>query len=314
MSAFPPARRAAEAWLDRVAARRGFDRAAARRSSGRSAADAGDALAREVERRMAERLELVRHEPARILDVGCGAGASAATLRARYPRAEIVLADFAAAAYARARVAPSLAGRLRSAFGVARERFVCADMDALPLATGSCAMLWSNLALAWSPQPAATLAEWHRVLAVGGLLMFATYGPDTLRELRAAAAAADDAPHVHPFADMHDLGDALVAAGFADPVMDADRLTLTYARPEDLERELRASGQGNAHAQRRRTLTGRRRWEQIRAAWAPDPHGGRWPATFEIVYGHAWKAAPRKLADGRAIIRMDRAPRFRKPD
>jgi malonyl-CoA O-methyltransferase len=304
-SAVSPPQHAADAWLDRAAARRWFERAAA---------GADDPLAREVERRMASRLELVRNEPARILDVGGGAGAGVEALRARYPRADIVIADFAAAPLGRSRAAPSLRARLRSVLGGARAHPVCADMDALPLAAGSCGMVWSNLALAWSPAPAATLVEWHRVLAVGGLLMFSTYGPDTLRELRAAAALADDSPHVHPFVDMHDLGDALAAGGFADPVMDADRLTVTYARPEELVRDLRASGQRNAHVRRRRTLTGRARWRRIRAAWAPDPRDGRWPATFEIVYGHAWKAAPRKLADGRAIIRVERSAGARKAD
>jgi malonyl-CoA O-methyltransferase len=294
-----------DAWLDRVAARRWFERAAA---------GAEDPVAREVEGRMASRLELVKHAPARIVDVGCGAGASSALLRGRYPGAEIVLADFAAAPLARARRAPSLAARLRAAFGAAREHFVCADMDALPFASGACGMLWSNLALAWAPDPATTLREWHRVLEVGGLLMFTSYGPDTLKELRAAFAGADDAPHVHPFVDMHDLGDALVASGFADPVMDMELLTVTYARPEELFRDLRATGQRNAHRRRRRSVGGRSRWQRMRAAYAALARDGRVPATFEIVYGHAWKAAPRTLADGRAIIRVDRTPRTRKPD
>jgi len=292
-----------DAWLDRTAARRWFERAAAE-----------DPVAREVERRMASRLDLVKHAPARIVDVGAGAGASIAFLRERYPGADLVLVDFARAPLARAQGAPSLVARLRSAFGAAREHVVCGDMDALPLAGGTCGMLWSNLALAWARDPAATLREWHRVLEVGGLLMFTSYGPDTLKELRAAFAAADTAPHVHPFVDMHDLGDALVAAGFADPVMDMDLLTVTYARPEDLFRDLRATGQRDAHVRRRRTLGGRRRWERMRAAYAAVARDGRVPATFEIVYGHAWKAAPRALADGRAIIRVDRAPRTRKPD
>lgn len=295
----------ADAWLDRAAARRWFERARA---------GAEDPVAREVERRMASRLDLVKYAPARIVDVGCGAGASSALLRARYPGADIVLVDFAAAPLARARGAPSLAARLRSALGAVREHFVCADMDALPLATGACGMLWSNLALAWAPDPTATFREWHRVLEVGGLLMFASYGPDTLQELRAAFAAADPSPHVHPFVDMHDLGDALVASGFADPVMDMDLLTVTYERPEDLVRDLRATGQRNAHERRRRGLGGRAGWERMRAAYAARARDGRVPATFEIVYGHAWKAAPRRVADGRAIIRVDRAPRTGKPD
>jgi malonyl-CoA O-methyltransferase len=294
-----------DAWLDRAAARRWFERAAA---------GAEDPVAREVERRMASRLELVRHMPARILDVGCGPAASIALLRERYPGAGIVCADFAGAPLARARRAPSLAARLRSALGAAREHFVHADMDALPLATGACGLVWSNLALAWAPDPAATLREWHRVLQVGGLLMFTSYGPDTLKELRAAFAAADETPHVHPFVDMHDLGDALVASGFADPVMDMDLLTVTYARVEDLARDLRATGQRNAHARRRRSLGGAGRWARMRTAYEAFARDGRVPATFEIVYGHAWKAAPRKLADGRAIIRVDRSPPPRKSD
>jgi malonyl-CoA O-methyltransferase len=294
-----------DAWLDRAAARRWFERAVA---------GAADPVAREVERRMASRLDLMKHAPARIVDVGCGAGASSALLRARYPGADIVFVDFAGAPLARARRAPSLAARLRSAFGAAHEHFVCADMGALPLATGACGMLWSNLALAWAPDPAATLREWHRVLEVGGLLMFASYGPDTLQELRTAFATADQSPHVHPFVDMHDLGDALVANGFADPVMDMDLLTVTYERPEDLVRDLRATGQRNAHERRRRSLAGRAAWGRMRTAYAALERDGRVPATFEIVYGHAWKAVTRKVPDGRAIIRVDRAPRTRKSD
>jgi len=294
-----------DAWLDRAAARRWFERAAP---------GADDPVAREVERRMAARLALVRHVPGRIVDVGCGEGASVGPLRARYPDAEVVCADFAGALLARARRAPSLAARVRAAFGASRARVVRADMDALPLATGACGLVWSNLALAWSPDPAATLREWHRVLEVGGLLMFTSYGPDTLKELRSAFAAADAAPHVHPFVDMHDLGDALVASGFADPVMDIDLLTVTYARLEDLCRDLRATGQRNAHARRRRSLGGTARWARMRAAYATLARDGRVPATFEIVYGHAWKAPPRHLADGRAIIRVDRAPPARKRD
>jgi malonyl-CoA O-methyltransferase len=263
---------------------------------------------------MAARLDLVKHVPRRIADVGAGAGAGLALLRERYPGAEIVVTDFARAPLGRARRAPSLAARLRASFGVARAHFVCADMSALPLATGACGMLWSNLALAWAPDPSVTLAEWHRALEVGGLLMFTSYGPDTLKELRAAFAPADERPHVHPFADMHDLGDALVAAGFADPVLDVDVLTVTYSRLEDLFRDLRATGQRNAHDRRRRSLGGRGRWARMRAAYAALARDGRVPATFEIVYGHAWKAPPRKLADGRAIIRVDRLPRTRKPD
>lgn len=285
-----------QGWLDRRAAQRWFERA--------GAAPVPDPLAREVERRMGERLEYLRHEPGRILNVGAGA-AEHAVLRGRYPRGEIVAVDFALAPLQRARAARPLAARALARLRGASEHFVCADLAALPFAPGACEMVWSNLALAWSDL-AAALREWHRVLAVGGLLMFSSYGPDTLQELR--AAFADTVPHVHPFPDMHDVGDALVAAGFADPVMDMERITLTYASVEGLFADLRSTGQRNAHAARRRTLTGARRWGRARAAYAAIAHDGRVPASFEIVYGHAWKAAPRVAADGRAIIRIDRNP------
>jgi malonyl-CoA O-methyltransferase len=289
-------------WLDRRAARRWFERA--------GAAPAADPLAREVERRMAERLAYVRHDPARILDVGCGARWPGA-LRERYPAAEIVAVDSALAMLRHARGARPLAARALALVRGGTERFACAELSALPLATGCCAMIWSNLALAWSDDLGATIAEWQRVLTVGGLLMFSTYGPDTLQELR--AAYADAAPHVHPFPDMHDVGDALVAAGFADPVMDMERIKLTYRDLDGLVADLRATGQRNAHAGRRRTLNGARRWVQARATYAALARDGRVPASFEIVYGHAWKAAPRVARDGRAVIRMNRNRGARKP-
>jgi malonyl-CoA O-methyltransferase len=135
------------------------------------------------------------------------------------------------------------------------------------------------------------------VLAPEGLLMFSTLGPDTLKELRAAAGDA----RVHRFADMHDLGDWLVAAGFAAPVMDMETLTLAYRDAPALLADLRASGQTNARADRARGLAGKR----LRAAFAPLSNR----ATFEVVYGHAWKGVPRKSADGRSIVQFDRLPR-----
>jgi malonyl-CoA O-methyltransferase len=289
-------------WLDRRAARRWFARA------GR--APAGDALAGEVERRMAARLEYIRLEPRWIADVAAGATPGPGAVRSRYPRARVLRVASAFPPVHRPR---ALAARLRSLVGGARAHAVCADPGALPVRTGSCGLVWSNLALAWSTDPAATLREWHRVLEIGGLLMFSAYGPDTLKELRAAFAAVDPAaPHVHPFVDMHDLGDALVATGFADPVMDMEMLTITYASAEALLDELRSTGQRNAHVARRRSLTGPRTWARMIAAYRGRARDGRVPASFEIVYGHAWKTAPRTTADGRAIIKFDLASGIRK--
>jgi malonyl-CoA O-methyltransferase len=173
-------------------------------------------------------------------------------------------------------------------------------------------MVWSNIALAWSADVPATIRGWGAALAPGGLAMFSTFGPDTLRELAAAFAACDDAPHVHPFTDMHDIGDMLIEAGFAEPVIDMETITLTYEGPEALIAELRAAGYANVRDDRRRALTGRRRWDRMLGAYRALARAGRVPATFEVVYGHAWKAAPRTTADGRAIVRFEQFPGRRK--
>jgi malonyl-CoA O-methyltransferase len=285
----------AAGWLDRIAARRAFVRAA------RSGAY-HDPLGEEIARRMLERLEYVKLAPERIVDVG----GDAAIIGQRYP---------AAAAYS---VGPPRAGpgverradwwsRMHRILSRRSPSAVVADIGKLPLASGSCDLVWSNLALARSDDPGATLHEWGRVIAVEGLLMFSSLGPDTLKELR-TAFADDPRPHVHPFVDMHDLGDLLVAAGFADPVMDMEVVTFTYPRFDELIADLRASGQLNSLADRRRGLTGRRVWDRARRAYSETARDGRVPASFEIVYGHAWKPQRRVITTGARIIKFDRAP------
>ena len=285
-------------WLDRAAARRASDRAA-RRGPFR------DPLGDEIRRRMLERLDYVKLAPRRVLDVGGGAEA----LRARYPTARVL-------SVSDPRVGSGFqpprgwSERIGKLFASRRAATLVADIGRLPLAAGSCDLIWSNLALSQSDDPGAALREWGRVMAVDGLLMFSSLGPDTLKELR-AAFSDDPQPHVHPFVDMHDLGDMLVAAGFADPVMDMEVVTLTYSRFGDLLADLRASGRVNSLAARRRGLTGRRIWERAQHAYANDARAGRLSASFEIVYGHAWKPQPRVADDGRRIIKFDRAPRGR---
>jgi len=295
-------------WLDAAAARRAMRRAA-------RGARAPDPLAAEIGRRMAERLEVVRLAPRRVLDVRCGAAAGGDdALRARYPRAEHVAID---PAPPRRRARPGWAARLARGLALRADHLVCGDAAALPFATSAFQLVWSNLALAAYDDPAAVLREWHRVLAVDGLLMFTALGPDTLKELR-AAFAFDAAPHVHPFADMHDIGDMLVGAGFAEPVIDMEMVTLTYAAFDDLCADLRRAGAINAHAARRRGLTGRGTWDRARRAYEALARDGesahRLPATVEVVYGHAWKPAPRVAADGRRIIRFDARSPIRKRD
>jgi len=287
-------------WPDPRAARRFFERAA-------STTDGADALAREVESRMLERLPLMKIQPRNILDAGCGLGKGLPLLAERYAGAHLFGVDSALAALRVGR--PPRAGPLRwldRARGLAWGRaaqFACADMARLPLAPRAFDMVWSNLALAWSADPPAVFREFHRVLNTGGLLMFSSYGPDTLRELRAAFAGIDAHPHTHRFLDMHDLGDMLVEAGFANPVMDMETLTLTYADLDALARDLRASGQANAAMGRRRGLFGRGAWQRVRERY--PVRDGRLPATFEIVYGHAWRGEPRARAGEPAVVRFE---------
>lgn len=289
-----------------------LDLRAARRAFERSASSAGEVsvLAREVERRMAERLAYVRVDPARVLDAGYGAGEGFELLRAHYPKAQLVGIDFAEPVVRVARARAGLRERIRTLFGAARNFHVCAEFSRLPLASGSFGMVWSNLALAWAREPSRALEEFHRVLAPGGLLMFSSYGPDTLKELRAAFAAADAGAHVHVFADMHDVGDLLVARGFGTPVMDMELVTLTYTDFDALVRDLKRSGQVNAAGERARGLLGRRAWRRVREAYEAMRLDGRLPVTFEIVYGHGWKGVQR--AERQSVVRVDikrRTPR-----
>jgi len=288
--------------------RKAFDPDAAqvRRAFARAAPTHAQAatLAREVAQRMAARLEYIRHEPRRVLDAGAGTGDDLALLARHYPRAELIGLDAAQPMLRQARRAGPLLDRLRArVFGRARH-LVCGDFASLPLKSASIGMVWSNLALAWAADAGAVFAEFHRVLAPGGLLMFSSYGPDTLKELRAAFGPSG-AHRVHSFADMHDLGDLLVANGFAAPVMDMEMLTLTYADVDALARELKATGQTGAARERAHGLGGRGAWARMREAYERERRDGRLPATIEVIYGHAWRGERRTAADGRQVMKLD---------
>ena len=289
--------------LDRGLLRRRFERAAPR-------CDEADALAREVARRMDERLDYIRLSPQRVLDLGCGTGADLPRLAERFPAATLLAADFAPAMLARAgaRLRPQGGGLLRRLIGgrAAAPHFV-ADARALPLPRASLGLVWSNLMLPALDDPLPAFREVHRTLQVDGLFMFSTLGPDTLHELRAVLPAASG-ERVHRFIDMHDLGDALVQAGFTDPVMDMEIVTLTYPDLDTLLQDLRHSGGANAATSRPRGLSGRQGWAAARAAYERLRRDGRLPATFEIIQGHAWKAAPKTTEDGRAIVRFQPRP------
>jgi malonyl-CoA O-methyltransferase len=263
----------------------------------------GDFFAREVDRRMQERLDFVKVEPKRILDLGCSRGGSFSGLAERYPEAQLIGLDVAPAMLSAGRT-PRAGWQRWLGIGKNSEPLrLAADAANLPLKSRSTAIVWSNLLLHWLDDPIPALAEAHRVLEVGGLLMFSTLGPDTLKELR--VAFSDGYAHTQRFADMHDLGDMLVGCGFADPVMDMEVITLTYDDLDAMFAELRAAGSSCAMKARRHGMTGRKSWENGKAAYEAMRKDGRLPATFEVIYGHAWKAEPKKTPDGRAIVRFD---------
>ena len=285
-----------------------------RRAFGRAVAtyDKAAALEHEVAARMAQRLDYIKLAPTSILDAGCGTGEALGELAARYPAARIIGIDAAwpmtRAARERMRGARSMLRRLLTPLmpriDAAAPMFVCADMHALPLRGVAFDMIWSNLALQWANDPPRVFGEFRRILKVGGLLTFTTLGPDTLKELRAAFAHADADTHTNRFVDMHDLGDMLVDAGFADPVMDMEQMTMTYGEPRSLLSELKRAGAVNATRGRPRGLMGKARWQRMLAALERARRDGRVPATFEVVYGHAWKGEPGRTPEGHAIVKL----------
>lgn len=280
--------------VDKRLARRSFERAAA-------TYDAAAVLQNEVCRRMLSRLDYIRLEPAVILEAGCGTGNAVAGLLARYPRAHLVALDLALAMVRRARARRPWWRRLLERRG-ARLGAVCGDIEALPLAGGRFDLVWSNLTLQWISEPQRAFAELHRALRPGGLVMFSSFGPDTLKELRAACQGADRHTHVHRFTDMHDLGDLLVGCGYADPVMDMEIVTLTYADVRELMRDLKAIGAHNVTRGRPSALSGKSLLAKVTQNYEAFRLEGKLPATFEVVYGHAWKPAPRVSPTGRPII------------
>lgn len=300
-----------EAGLDFAEVRRAFDHAAL-------TYDAHAVLQREVCDRLLARLDFMALQPGRVLDVGTGTGYGLAHLQARYPAAELCALDIAPAmlAAARARLSPpTWARRTLARFGSkpsGSAHLVCADMDRLPLAENSVDLVWSSLALQWAQDLEATFKGFHRTLAPGGLLIFATFGPDTLKELRAAFAAIDDAPHVNRFIDLHDIGDMLIHAGFGSPVMEMEMLTLTYGDLKSLMRDLKGIGAHNAALSRRRGLLGKSAWTRLEQAYEAQRRDARLPATFEVVYGHAWAGDKTRREDGRQVIEFNIGERRRK--
>lgn len=267
-----------------------------------------DYLLREVETRMLSRLDAVRLAPQCIVDLGCGLGAGVAALQKRYPQAEVTGLDHSPAMLARARerLAPParglFAGLLASlgAGSSPRQHFIEADIAAPPLPRDSVDLLWSNLSLHWLARPDEALAALMRIARPGALLMFSVFGVDTLRQLRAPREGK--AGTLMGFCDMHDWGDALVNAGFAEPVMDMERIDLSFGRVPDLLRDLHRLG-GNALRSRAPGLRGRGFRDALQARLqATQGDGAALSLSFEIVFGHAWVPARKRREDGLSPI------------
>jgi malonyl-CoA O-methyltransferase len=261
-----------------------------RQSDRRAAAYARhDGVIREIARRMGERLDLIRCQPELILEVGCGPGRDLADLQRRYPQARLLALDLSEKNLRQFHAPVTTLRRWFQSITASQRPVpaaIQADLAHLPIKNSSVDFLYSNLSLQYTPQPHSVFPEWARVVKPGGLLMFSTLGPDSLQELRSAGLADS----VLPLVDMHDLGDMLVEAGFTTPVMDMEKLTLTYKSSKDLLGELHALG-GNCLASRRQGLQTPRDW---RRRTEPLQHqaqaDGRIPLTLEVIYGHAWRA------------------------
>lgn len=274
--------------VDQRQVRRNFSRAAA-------TYEQHDALQREVQTQLLDRLGFYLETPERVIDVGAGTGRGTALLRKRYAKAQVVAMDLAL---------PMLRASKKHMSWLKPFQRVCAEATALPLPDHSVDVLHSNLCFQWIDDLPALFGECVRVLKPGGLLVYSTFGPDTLKELRAAWAQADEQPHVSRFLDMHDLGDAMINAGLRDPVLDVDRYTLTYSEPRMLLKELQGLGATNADRERERHLLGKRHYQRMLAAYETMRVDGRIPATWEVVTAHAWGPPPgqsRRMAGGGEI-------------
>lgn len=271
--------------------------------------NADDFIQREIAGRMLERLQLIKLDPKRVLDAGCGRGDDLKALQTHFSAAHIIGLDAAQQLLQRALMIKKSRGLLSSWLSrknkVANDQLINGDFGRLPLPDLSIDLIWSNLALHWHFDPDQVLKEWRRVLRANGLLMFSCFGPDSLKELRHAFEGVDETPHTLRFVDMHDFGDMLINAGFATPVMDMEIITLTYATVEQLLAEVRSFG-GNPLSTQRRGLMGKAAWNQMHAALGQSrTEDGRVPLTLEVIYGHAFKPIQNNRSEV-SIIKFDK--------
>ena len=260
--------------LDKKSVKKFFNRAA-------KSYDRAAILQEEVLSRLLQRLGYIRHLPETIIDVGCGTGKGVRGLQKTYPRARVIAADLAHAMLLEAR------SRYR---WLGKKYLVAADMEQLPFADASFDLVFSSLALQWSNDLRVSLKEFARVARPQSLLMFSSFGPGTLQELDSSWRALDDRPHVHQFVDMHDVGDIMLACGFAQPVVDAELIRLEYDSFRALLDDLKNIGATNADVNRSRGLMTPSRLRDLEASYREHGfEGGKFVASYEVVYGHAWR-------------------------
>jgi malonyl-CoA O-methyltransferase len=268
--------------IDKRLARRAFEKAA-------DTYDEAAVLQNEIGDRLMERLDYIRLQPRRILDLGAGTGMFTSALMKRYRKADVVALDIAK---------PMLHCVKQRAGWLRKPGCVCGDSESLPFNDDSFDFIFSNLMLQWCTDLEATFVELRRVLSPGGLLMFTTFGPDTLMELRASWEAVDGYTHVNSFIDLHDVGDSLLHTKWAEPVMDSERITVTYRELRGLMQDLKRIGAHNVTSGRPRGLTGKRHLQQLVDAYEPFREDGVLPASYEVVYGHAWSPLNKHSAAG----------------
>ena len=276
-------------FIDKGRVRASFDRAA-------NTYDAAAVLQKLVRDEMLSRLDLVKIKPKAILDAGCGTGHGSFCLQKRFRNAQVYSLDIALGMLQKTNAQRPFLHKI-----LGKNSLVCADIEHLPIASASMGLVWSNLALQWCNDLDGAFSEVARVLQPNALFMFSTFGPDTLKELR--AATSNGHTHVSRFIDMHDIGDALTRGGFSAPVLDVEHYTMTYDDVKSVMKDLKNIGAHNATQGRARGLQGKgflqnltRQYEQFRSQ-------GKLPATFEVIYGHAWKVDSKPyLEDGLAPI------------
>ena len=240
-------------------------------------------LQTEVANRLIDRLDLITMQPKTIIDVGSGTGCCSKLLEQRYKSAEVYSLDIAHGMLCYAKQSQSFFKKFRK-----NKQFLCGDAESLPIKNESMDLLVSSLAIQWVTDLEKTFTEFRKSLKPGGLLMFSSLGPDTLNELRKSWATVDDYVHVSAFFDMHDVGDALMRAGFSDPVMDVETITLTYDTVDLLMSDLKALGSRNAAKGRAKGLMGKQKLQKMKTSYEQFRQDGLLPATYEVVYGHAW--------------------------